>query len=39
MAFTIPDANAAKHEMTNEEFVALCKEICEHFGYTVIKKE
>ena len=37
MAFTIPDANAAKHQMTNEEFVMLCKEVCEHFGYTVTK--
>ena len=35
MAFTIPIANAAKSNMTNEEFVALCKEVCENFGYVV----
>jgi CRISPR/Cas system Type II protein with McrA/HNH and RuvC-like nuclease domain len=39
MAFTIPQANAAKSNLTNEEFVALCKEVCENFGYEVIKKE
>lgn len=37
MSFTIPEANFAKNNMTNEEFVALCKEVCEHFGYTVVK--
>lgn len=37
MAFTIPDANAAKHDMTNEEFVELCVKVCKHFGYTVTK--
>lgn len=38
MAFTIPEANAAKNNLTNDEFVALCKEVCEHFGYTVTKE-
>ena len=37
LAFTTPEANAAKNGLTNEEFVALCKEVCEHFGYTVVK--
>lgn len=39
MAFTIPQANTAKNDLTNEEFVALCKEVCENFGYEVIKKK
>lgn len=39
MAFTIPEANFAKGNMLNEEFVALCKEVCENFGYEVNKKE
>lgn len=39
MAFCIPEANAAKNNLTNDEFVALCKEVCEHFGYKVIKIE
>lgn len=39
MAFTIPQANTAKSDLTNEEFVALCKEVCENFGYDVIKRE
>jgi len=39
MAIVIPEANAAKSDLTNEEFVALCKEVCEHFGYEVKKKE
>lgn len=38
MAFCIPEANAAKNNLTNDEFVALCKEVCEHFGYTVTKE-
>lgn len=39
MAIVVPEANAAKSDLTNEEFVALCKEVCEHFGYEVKKKE
>jgi len=39
MQFTIPEANCAKGDMLNEEFVALCKEVCENFGYEVKKKE
>ena len=39
MAFCIPEANAAKNNLTNDEFVALCKEVCEHFGYKVTKIE
>lgn len=39
MAFCIPEANAAKNNLTNDEFIALCKEVCEHFGYKVIKIE
>jgi len=39
MQFTIPEANYAKGNMLNEEFVQLCKEVCEHFGYEVKKKE
>ena len=39
MAFCIPEANAAKSNLTNDEFVALCKEVCEHFGYKVTKIE
>lgn len=38
MAITIPEANVAKGNMTNEELVTLCKEICEHFGYKVTKE-
>lgn len=38
MAFCIPEANAAKNNLTNDEFVALCKEVCEHFGYKVTKE-
>lgn len=35
---TISEANVAKGNMTNEELVILCKEICEHFGYKVTKE-
>ena len=38
MAFTIPEANAIKNNLTNEELVSFCKEICEHFGYKVTKE-
>lgn len=29
------DANQSKHDMSVDEFVALCKEVLEHNGYTV----
>lgn len=39
MEFVIPEANNAKSDLTLEEFVCLCKEVCENFGYEVSKKE
>ena len=38
MAFVIPQVNLAKSNLTNDEFVELCKQVCEHFGYTVTKQ-
>ena len=33
------EANRAKNNMTNEEFIELCKEILIHHNYIIIKKE
>jgi CRISPR/Cas system Type II protein with McrA/HNH and RuvC-like nuclease domain len=32
-----PEANRAKSDMTVEEFIELCKDVLENFGYTVTK--
>lgn len=31
-------ANQAKKDLSVEEFIQLCKEVCENFGYEVKKK-
>jgi len=32
------EANMAKNDLSVTEFIALCKEVCEHNGYNVLKK-
>lgn len=39
MAITIPSANISKADLTLEEYLKLCKEVLEHFGYTVIDNQ
>lgn len=37
MGLTSRNANMSKFDMTLEEYIALCKEVLENFGYTVSK--
>ena len=37
MAVVTPEANAAKTNLTVEEYLDLCKSVLENFGYTVTK--
>ena len=39
MGLTCKEANYAKHNLTEEEFVELCKEVVIHHGYTITKNE
>ena len=34
---TCPEANASKSDLTLEEYLNLCKEVLENFGYTITK--
>jgi hypothetical protein len=33
------DVNRAKHDLSVDDFIQLCKEVCEHNGFDVIKKK
>ena len=35
MEITCPEANAAKNNLTNDEFIRLCIEVLTNFGYEV----
>lgn len=37
MGMTCPEANASKADLTLEEYLNLCKEVLENFGYTITK--
>ena len=37
MGITCPEANASKSDLTLEEYLNLCKEVLENFGYTITK--
>ena len=37
MGMTCPEANASKSDLTLEEYLNLCKEVLENFGYTITK--
>lgn len=37
MGLACRDANQAKNDIILEDFIILCKEVCENFGYKVIK--
>ena len=37
MEIAIPEANASKTNLTIEEYIALCKEVLENFGYIITK--
>lgn len=37
MGIAIPEANASKTNLTLEEYISLCKEVLENFGYKVLK--
>jgi hypothetical protein len=34
-----PQLNTAKSDLTNEEFLNLCKEVLEHHGYQINRQE
>ena len=38
LGLTCPEANASKTNLTLEEYLALCKEVLENFGYKVTKQ-
>ena len=37
IGMTCPEANASKSDLTLEEYLNLCKEVLENFGYTITK--
>ena len=37
LGVTCPEANLSKSNLTLEEYISLCKEVLENFGYTIIK--
>lgn len=39
LGFACPEANRSKSDMTLDEYLSLCKEVLENFGYKVIKEE
>lgn len=39
LGITCPQANMSKSDMTIDEYLSLCKEVLENFGYTVTKEE
>lgn len=39
LGFACPEANRSKSDMTLDEYLALCQEVLENFGYKVIKEE
>lgn len=39
LGITCPEANRSKTNLTLDEYLSLCKEVLENFGYTVIKDE
>ena len=38
MGITIPSANRSKYDLTLNEYLDLCKEVLENFGYIIIKE-
>ena len=38
LGFTCPEANWSKSNLTLEEYLSLCKEVLENFGYKIIKE-
>lgn len=39
LGIACPQANLSKSDMTVDEYLSLCKEVLENFGYTVTKEE
>lgn len=39
LGFTCPEANQSKFNLMLDEYLSLCKEVLENFGYTVIKEK
>lgn len=39
LGVAVREANRAKGQMTNEEFIALCIDVVQHNGYTLVKSE